>query len=307
MRDKMGDALGWNLPSFLSINRIPFFCILLGILIKTYCRTDKNSHLVAAKSYSGFQVTFGCTHCFSPRARSYFTSLGYFISIIMMFNIFSKIFNTTQAGLSLPVLCCRVFQVSFEYKHCSSPHPSCFSTAVIWSQKWSKYGQNEISALTHPAVPTNSFVPGNVRRDAHFHSFHSHLDPKLENHIDFVLPNLVVQPCPLMSDECFSSNEFAGTADHFQHMTKNCQTQSTLKCVENHAGEIKKKKQHYDGNEISAWCGTTSRTRWITTFAFEIDLENRVCVENNVLKMKFHFESNTSFLTADEKHLGCGE
>ena len=64
------------------------------------------------------------------------------------------------------------------------------------------------------AVPANSFVPGNVRRDAHFHSFHSPLHQKLENRIDFVLANLVVQPCPLLSDECFSSNEFAGTAEY---------------------------------------------------------------------------------------------
>ena len=39
--------------------------------------------------------------------------------------------------------------------------------------------------------------------------FHSSLDQKLKNRIDFVLAHLVVQPCPLMSDECFSSNEFA--------------------------------------------------------------------------------------------------
>ena len=63
------------------------------------------------------------------------------------------------------------------------------------------------------AVPANSFVPGNVRRDAHFHSFHIPLDQKLGNRIDFVLPDLVIQPCPLMSDECFSTNEFAGTAE----------------------------------------------------------------------------------------------
>ena len=44
-------------------------------------------------------------------------------------------------------------------------------------------------------------------------SFHSPLDQKLENRIDFLLANQLVQTCPLMSDECFSSNEFAGTAD----------------------------------------------------------------------------------------------
>ena len=68
--------------------------------------------------------------------------------------------------------------------------------------------------LKHSAVPANSFVPGNVRSDAHFHSFHSLLDQKLEKRIDFVLVNLLVQPCPLMSDECFSSNEFTGFADY---------------------------------------------------------------------------------------------
>ena len=55
---------------------------------------------------------------------------------------------------------------------------------------------------------------------------------------------------------------------HFLHMildtTNNCQTQSSLWRVENHADEI---KNYFDGNEMSDWCG-------LTMFTFESDLEN---------------------------------
>ena len=39
-------------------------------------------------------------------------------------------------------------------------------------------------------------------------------DQNLENRIDFVLPNLVVQPYPLMSDERSSTNDHSDTADY---------------------------------------------------------------------------------------------
>ena len=42
-------------------------------------------------------------------------------------------------------------------------------------------------------------------------------------------------------------NEISISTHDFQHITKNCQTQSSLSHVENHAEEIK----HYDdGNEL---------------------------------------------------------
>ena len=94
------------------------------------------------------------------------------------------------------------------------------STCLLTSQSVSAGLKQRLKCCMLPAdgpqsaVSANSFVPGNVRRDAHFHSFHSPLDQNLENRIGFILVTLVVQPCPLMSDECFLSNEFAGTAEY---------------------------------------------------------------------------------------------
>ena len=49
-------------------------------------------------------------------------------------------------------------------------------------------------------------------------------------------------------------NEIAVSTHDFQHVTKNCQTQSSLSRVENHAVEI---KNYVDGYEMSDRCGTT--------------------------------------------------
>ena len=40
----------------------------------------------------------------------------------------------------------------------------------------------------------------------------------------------------------------------YQHITKNCRTQSSLSRVENHSVET---KNYFDGNEMSDRCGTT--------------------------------------------------
>ena len=66
-------------------------------------------------------------------------------------------------------------------------------------------------------------------------------------------------------------NEISLSTHDFQHITKNCQTQSSLSRVENHVEEI---KNYCDGNEMSDWCGLTSCTRWITMFTLKSDLEN---------------------------------
>ena len=75
---------------------------------------------------------------------------------------------------------------------------------------------------------------------------------------------------------CFStafkwlSNLDSVSTHDFQHITKNCQTQSSFSHVENHAEII---KNYYNGNEMSDLCGITFCTRWITMFTFESDLE----------------------------------
>ena len=61
-------------------------------------------------------------------------------------------------------------------------------------------------------------------------------------------------------------NELSIFTLDFQHITKNCQTQSSLIRVDNHAVEI---KNYYDGYEMSDRCGTTM-------FTFETDVENPV-------------------------------
>ena len=53
---------------------------------------------------------------------------------------------------------------------------------------------------------------------------------------------------------CLFQNEISVSTQDFQHITKNCQAQSSLSCVENHAVEI---KNHCDGNEMSDRCETT--------------------------------------------------
>ena len=85
----------------------------------------------------------------------------------------------------------RVFQVSFECKHCYSPYRKCFST------------------------PLKRFI-------------------------------------------CFKM-KFQFQHMVFQHITKNCQTQSSLRRVENHAVDF---KNYYDGNEMSDRCGTTFCVRY---------------------------------------------
>ena len=55
-----------------------------------------------------------------------------------------------------------------------------------------------------------------------------------------------------------SLNEISVSTHDFQHIANNCQTQSNLRHVENHAEEI---KNYDDGNEISDWCGLTTCTR----------------------------------------------
>ena len=45
--------------------------------------------------YRVFQVSFECKHCYSPRAKCCSTSIWHFISIIINFNFYSMIFNTT--------------------------------------------------------------------------------------------------------------------------------------------------------------------------------------------------------------------
>ena len=64
----------------------------------------------------------------------------------------------------------------------------------------------------------------------------------------------------------------------FQHITKNCQTQSSLSCVEIHAEEI---KNYDDENEISDRYRLTCCTRRITTFTFDTDLDNPVSYINS--------------------------
>ena len=49
-------------------------------------------------------------------------------------------------------------------------------------------------------------------------------------------------------------HEISVSTHDFQHITKNCQTQTSLGGVENHAVEI---KHYFDGNEMSDRCGTT--------------------------------------------------
>ena len=44
-------------------------------------------------------------HCYSPHAKCWSSSIWHFISIIIIFNFYSMIFNTSQAGLSLTALC----------------------------------------------------------------------------------------------------------------------------------------------------------------------------------------------------------
>ena len=68
-------------------------------------------------------------------------------------------------------------------------------------------------------------------------------------------------------------NEVLVLTHDFEHIKKNCQTQSSLRCVENHADEI---KNYFDENEMSDWCGLTSYTRWVTMFTFERVLDNPV-------------------------------
>ena len=79
-------------------------------------------------------------------------------------------------------------------------------------------------------------------------------------------------------------NDISVFTHDFKHITKNCQTQSSLSRVENHGEEI---KNYYDGNEISDWCGSTSCTQCITTITFEADLENPVKPCSNQ-----HFQAN---------------
>ena len=76
---------------------------------------------------------------------------------------------------------------------------------------------------------------------------------------------------------CLFQNEISVSTNDFQHITKNCQTQSSLSGVENHAVEI---KNYFDRNEMSDRCGTTFGMWWLTMFTFEIDLENPVIIIN---------------------------
>ena len=48
-------------------------------------------------------------------------------------------------------------------------------------------------------------------------------------------------------------NKISISTHDFQHITKNCQFQSSLRRVENHAVEI---ENYYDGNEMSDRCET---------------------------------------------------
>ena len=96
----------------------------------------------------------------------------------------------------------------------------------------------------------------------------------------------------------FLCGDFISVTHDFQHTTTmNCQTQSSLSRVENHAEEI---KNYYDGNEVSEARGLRSCTRRITTFTFETNLEIHV-IDNHstiycycfLLKI-FHFPLNFS-------------
>ena len=55
--------------------------------------------------------------------------------------------------------------------------------------------------------------PGTFAATLIFTHFIVLYDQKLENRLGFVLSNLVVQPCPLMSDERYSTNDHPDTAD----------------------------------------------------------------------------------------------
>ena len=64
-------------------------------------------------------------------------------------------------------------------------------------------------------------------------------------------------------------NEILVSTHDFQHITKSCQTQSSLTRVENHTVDF---KNYNDGDEMSNRCGTTFCMRRITMFTFETDL-----------------------------------
>ena len=63
--------------------------------------------------------------------------------------------------------------------------------------------------------------PGTFAATLIFTHFIALYDQKLKNRLGFVLPNLVVQPCPLMSDERSWTNELPDTADDFSLQLSN--------------------------------------------------------------------------------------
>ena len=158
--------------------------------------------------YRVFQDSFECKPCYSPHAKWCSTSIRHFISIIIIFKIYSMIFNTTQAGLSLTVLC-YVLKLEFHFET-NKPFNSC----------WKTFNK----------VKNNVYIRNGLGKPYN----------------NVYIRNWLGKPC----------NKIAILTHDFQHITDNCQTQSSLIRVENHVKEL---KYYCDANAIFGSCWKASR------------------------------------------------